>query len=66
MVCFAYTIPKLIVMQRPIFSVFFISSFQVIHHGKKANTKSITMLYTSLISIQLCQDVMATDCFRLP
>ena len=39
-----YIIPKLIVRQSAIFSAFRISNGHVIHHGIRANTKSIMML----------------------
>jgi hypothetical protein len=42
----ATTIPRLMVMQRPIFSILRISKPQVMIQGNEARTKSMMMLYT--------------------
>jgi hypothetical protein len=57
---------KLMVMQRPIFSFLFMSRFQVMNHGKVANTKSMIMLYTGHnVSREVCGSEMVTCHFRL-
>ena len=62
----ATTIPRLMVMQRPIFSIRRMSRPHVMIHGNEARTKSMMMLYTEMCqpSHKECRLLMWTYRFR--